>query len=926
MSEFERRQRGSVATPATAPLQRRQDQVLFEPQRLPFRLVPVPAIRSLTPDLARSPIRAQRRAVSPTLQAAALSREDGLAVQRSADRVAVQRQAVEQSGTALQQRGLAPQPLHQLERQTPPTAAVPAPLSSIDRQERSRAAQQDVVALLNRDARALPFHKRAELVNHSIETARAQGLETDALRQHAFAAVSDPIQRDTLEGLFLRQDTGRLTASQKREDHALLVNHAQLQRVAEQGQSEHDALSEQNALERIQDRRGQGSPLPEEVREQLELGLNHDLSAVRVHTDDEADRIARSLHAVAFTSGKDIYFQAGEYNPVDKLELLAHEVTHVKQQDRGQVSLGIDPDAGLESEAQKFGEGFVLGGASTLSPKVRQGKKQVAGTNTPTTEAPRLAVQRRAPTPVPRVTPTETPAVGRTSSARTPAVPGRTTAGQPANRPGTATIPGHSAAPGKALGSGTPTLGQRVGAALNFDLGGWAVQQIDGGGARWATAHGNAQLAQFFQNDLQVSNHLMKVGTGPALLEAARAVPGQLQNTAGHYTAGSVSAGVGNLVGLGDVKGLITGTDFRSQEVNPYQAVFNLGLTAATGGAGRGAAAAGRGAQGALTRAAEDLAAQTRYNAALLAWKTGLCDRQVALPGAGVARLRPAPPRRADFAPRNEMTAASTNAPAAPAPRVPALVRQVGLAQQLPGWKTVKDFVGKPAGPMTVPPNYLYARVPLSSGKFAEYAYLPRDAGGAVPRLKKAPDGTWQPDGLKLDSKGRVVGDYRLAQSGEYNRTNPPPRIAGQSGLTQNHHMTADNVMRGSPVFQEVFRRGLSGPDRATNMINLATTEPNREVLRGAGHPMTDPTHYTQHPKADARVSDALRDQVETAQQSGRLPKNLKNATDQQLRDFVDLWDRFLRDRFEQTPDWFPRRPDGSLASLRTPLGQEASA
>lgn len=110
-------------------------------------------------------------------------------------------------------------------------------------------------------------------------------------------------------------------------------------------------------LARIQARRGSGNPLPEAVRRHLEQGLNHDLGRVRVHDDAEADRLAKGVNALAFTTGTDIYFQTGKFNPNTQsgLELLAHEVTHTVQQSQGRVGKGVDPDAGLESEAQATG-------------------------------------------------------------------------------------------------------------------------------------------------------------------------------------------------------------------------------------------------------------------------------------------------------------------------------------------------------------------------------------------------------------------------------------------------------------------------------------------------------------------------------------------------------------------------------------------
>ncbi|WP_229779667.1 eCIS core domain-containing protein, partial [Deinococcus knuensis] len=95
----------------------------------------------------------------------------------------------------------------------------------------------------------------------------------------------------------------------------------------------------------------------EAIQRHLEQGLNHDLSRVRIHDDAEADKLAKGVNAIAFTTGTDIFFQAGQFNPNTQsgLELLAHEVTHTVQQSQGRVGKGIDPDAGLETEAQAMG-------------------------------------------------------------------------------------------------------------------------------------------------------------------------------------------------------------------------------------------------------------------------------------------------------------------------------------------------------------------------------------------------------------------------------------------------------------------------------------------------------------------------------------------------------------------------------------------
>jgi tetratricopeptide (TPR) repeat protein len=80
--------------------------------------------------------------------------------------------------------------------------------------------------------------------------------------------------------------------------------------------------------------RGQGSALDGAVRDRVGAALNDSLGDVRVHADDHADALARSVSARAFTTGSDIFFARGEYRPSTTSgdALLAHELTHVVQQ------------------------------------------------------------------------------------------------------------------------------------------------------------------------------------------------------------------------------------------------------------------------------------------------------------------------------------------------------------------------------------------------------------------------------------------------------------------------------------------------------------------------------------------------------------------------------------------------------------------
>lgn len=94
-----------------------------------------------------------------------------------------------------------------------------------------------------------------------------------------------------------------------------------------------------NIEREIDGARGGGHALDHGVRGQMESSFGADFGGVRVHTDERADNLNHALSARAFATGQDIFFRQGEYNPGTSSgrELLAHELTHVVQQNGGAV-------------------------------------------------------------------------------------------------------------------------------------------------------------------------------------------------------------------------------------------------------------------------------------------------------------------------------------------------------------------------------------------------------------------------------------------------------------------------------------------------------------------------------------------------------------------------------------------------------------
>ena len=106
----------------------------------------------------------------------------------------------------------------------------------------------------------------------------------------------------------------------------------QMKSVAPGGIVEGDASPDLES--EIQRARGGGQTLAPELQAKMGQAMGADFSGVRVHTNPQADHLNRSIQAKAFTTGQDIFFRQGAYQPGSRggQELIAHELTHVVQQ------------------------------------------------------------------------------------------------------------------------------------------------------------------------------------------------------------------------------------------------------------------------------------------------------------------------------------------------------------------------------------------------------------------------------------------------------------------------------------------------------------------------------------------------------------------------------------------------------------------
>ena len=159
-----------------------------------------------------------------------------------------------------------------------------------------------------------------------------------------------------------------------------------------QGQETLGAGEAPIALEAEIDRaRSGGQPLDGKLQRSMSQAMGTDFSHVKVHTDNTSHQLNQSLQAKAFTTGRDIFFRQGQYNPNSKggQELIAHELTHVVQQNGASVQRK-SMDTVVQCIRERSGEqGRGQQGLSSMSDRLVERRinellqKEIAGTITP---------------------------------------------------------------------------------------------------------------------------------------------------------------------------------------------------------------------------------------------------------------------------------------------------------------------------------------------------------------------------------------------------------------------------------------------------------------------------------------------------------------------------------------------------------------
>jgi len=179
---------------------------------------------------------------------------------------------------------------------------------------------QETNHLLNRTANRLPI--QAKLTVGAVE---------DPLEQEA-DAMADKVMRMPHQ-TFVQRKCANCEAEEK------VQKKASVNGFASTLQSGTGSAVNQSTADTITSSAGGGNRMDAETSSFMSKRFGNDFSEVKIHADTESVNMNRDLNARAFTVGRDIYFNEGEYQPTSAQgrKLLAHELTHTIQQGQGTV-------------------------------------------------------------------------------------------------------------------------------------------------------------------------------------------------------------------------------------------------------------------------------------------------------------------------------------------------------------------------------------------------------------------------------------------------------------------------------------------------------------------------------------------------------------------------------------------------------------
>jgi hypothetical protein len=234
-----------------------------------------------------------------------------------------------------------------------PKAVSPSALQAKSATSEAEGITQPVVQLLpafeseinNKEVQRSLFNSPQQLSASPIQAKLTIGEPGDKYEQEADRVASQVVEQINVPAS-AQSTQGRSVQRQEEQPEELQAKPeiTILQRQEEKPEELQAKSTQQRAIaggeastdltSAINSARGGGQAIADNIRKPMEVAFGADFSGVKVHTDSQSDQLNQSIQARAFTTGQDVFFRSGEYNPGSRggQELLAHELTHVVQQ------------------------------------------------------------------------------------------------------------------------------------------------------------------------------------------------------------------------------------------------------------------------------------------------------------------------------------------------------------------------------------------------------------------------------------------------------------------------------------------------------------------------------------------------------------------------------------------------------------------
>lgn len=185
-------------------------------------------------------------------------------------------------------------------------------------------------------------HKRKQdIEGHAVTSAGNVTVQ----RKLAVGAVNDPLEQeaDDMAGKvmrmpqspFARHKSPSCSCDGYDDEHVQLKSSDNQAAPFIQEKSDGAGTASNSVSGQIKSTMGGGYGMDGSTRSFMESRFDTDFGGVKIHTGEESADLNRSLNARAFTINNNIYFNSGQYEPETSVGkyLLAHELTHVLQQD-----------------------------------------------------------------------------------------------------------------------------------------------------------------------------------------------------------------------------------------------------------------------------------------------------------------------------------------------------------------------------------------------------------------------------------------------------------------------------------------------------------------------------------------------------------------------------------------------------------------